>query len=82
MRRRGKARHINDDQRRLNGLLYDYLVTTKMSLPDGKNVHECVYWWRNDAIRRKDILEAFKNYIEGKLTKEFESCRGSNIMRL
>lgn len=48
-----------------------------MSLPDGKNIHECYYWQRNNGIPGRDILEAFENYLEGKLTKEFESCKGN-----
>lgn len=76
-RRSGRAGKIINDQKTINEVLFEYMVKLKMSLPDGKNVHECCYWWHHNAIHGKDILEAFENYLEGNLTKDFESCRGS-----
>lgn len=64
-----------DYQKTLTDILFEYLDKLKMSLPDGKNTQVCCYWWRNEVVPRKDILEAFENYLEGRFTKEFESCR-------
>lgn len=58
----------------LQGIFSDYLVIAKLTLPDIKNVQECIYWWKNGAIVGEDVLEAFENYLEGMLTKNFDSC--------
>lgn len=75
IRKKGRARKMSDDQKTLCEILFEYLAKIKMSLPYGKNTQECCHWWRNEVVPRKDILEAFESYLEGKLTKEFESCR-------
>lgn len=75
MRRKGKAGKMEDDHKTLCGILFEYLAKIKMSLPDGMNTQECCYKWRNKVVPGRDILEAFENYLERKLTREFESCR-------
>lgn len=66
---------FSDDQKVLNKILFEYLVKLKMSLPDGKNAQECCYWCINEAVSGKDIVEAFKFYLEGKLSVTFESSK-------
>lgn len=75
MKKKGKTRKIYDDQKTLCEILFQYLAKFKMSFLDGKKTQECCCWWRHGAIPRRDILEAFENYLEGKLNSEFESCR-------
>lgn len=66
---------MDDDQKNLCDILFQYLAKIKMNLPAGKNIQECSYWWRNRVIPGDDILEAFEFYLETRLTPEFEPCR-------
>lgn len=68
VRRNGREGKPTDDQKTINEVLFEYLVKLKMGLPDGKNTLECNYWWRY-------------NYLEGKLTKEFESYKEISVAR-
>lgn len=74
IRRNGKAGHFHDDQRRLNALCM--IIYHPQVVPS--RCQKCVYWKRNDDIPGEDILEAFKNILDGRLTKVFESYRGSS----
>lgn len=45
-----------------------------VSYPDRKKAQECVNWWFNSVLPRKDILEGFKNYFCGVFQHEFSNC--------
>lgn len=60
MRRNSYVGNPADEHETLNDILYKYLKKVGLSLHDGRNVHECVYWWRHEALPGMGILEAFK----------------------
>lgn len=74
--RKGMIGSKDVDQNAPCDILVKYLANVKMSLPNGKNIQECAYWWMHGVIPGDDIIEAFELYLEERLTLEFESCRG------
>lgn len=76
MKRSDYVGNPTDEQGTLIDIIFKYLKKIGMSMPNGKNTHECVYLWRHGVISSTKILEAFEYYLDGQLTEEFEACRG------
>lgn len=64
MRRSDYVSNLEDEQDTLMDILFKYLKKIGMSMPNGKNMHECIYWWGNGAFPGKDVLEAFEYYLD------------------
>lgn len=60
-------------------VIFEYVKVIRINLYDEKTVAECIYWWVNEAIQGRDILEAFENYLDGKLFTDFNDCKDKSI---